>query len=126
MPITRKSAKSKGVRLQNRIVRKLHERFGALEEGDIKPAVMGESGIDIILSPAAKKLIPFDIESKNQERLNIWAALSQAKANAQDDRIPAVVFSRNRSPDYIALPFDAFLDLLCQCPTRRQDQTRTD
>lgn len=95
---------------------KLYSRFASLRPGDIKPAIMGESGVDIILSPHAKDLIPFDLEAKNQERLNIWEALKQARANAQEGRIPAVVFSRNREADYIALPFDAFLLLLPDVP----------
>ena len=38
---------------------------------------MGESGEDIQLSPAARKLIPFAFECKNQEKLNIWESLKQ-------------------------------------------------
>ena len=45
---------------------------------------MGESGEDIKLSPAARKLIPYSFECKNQEKLNIWEALSQAEENAGD------------------------------------------
>ena len=70
---------------------------------------MGETGIDIILSPAAKDIISLDIEAKNQEKLNIWKALEQAEANATEGRTPAVVFKRNRSKVYIAMEFELYL-----------------
>ena len=62
----------------------------------MKTAVMGESGEDIILSPAARDLIPYSFECKNQERLNIWSSLDQAEENC-NDRVPIVVIKRNRS-----------------------------
>ena len=40
---------------------------------------MGDSGEDILLSPAARKLFPFSVECKNQEKLNIWSSLEQAE-----------------------------------------------
>tara|TARA_R100001163_G_scaffold65834_1_gene65462 strand:- start:4579 stop:4821 length:243 start_codon:yes stop_codon:yes gene_type:complete len=72
---------------------------------------MGESGEDIILSPAARDLIPFSFECKNQERLNIWESLSQSEDNCGNNT-PAVVFKRNRSKTYIALELDEFLKLI--------------
>ena len=72
---------------------------------------MGESGEDIILSPAARDLIPFSFECKNQERLNIWESLSQAEQNC-DKYIPAVVFKRNRTKTYIALELEEFLKII--------------
>ena len=51
-----KSAKAKGKRLQNRVRDLLVEKYSkVLEEGDFKSTTMGESGIDIQLSPAARK-----------------------------------------------------------------------
>ena len=85
------SVKGKGRRLQNFLRDKIYDYFPSLREGDVKTAVMGESGEDIILSPAARDLIPFSFECKNQERLNIWESLSQSEENCGDN-IPAVVF----------------------------------
>lgn len=54
-----KSAKAKGKRLQNRVRDLLVEKYSkVLEEGDFKSTTMGESGIDIQLSPAARKKFP--------------------------------------------------------------------
>ena len=105
------SAKGKGRRLQNYLRDKLYDYFPSLRQGDIKTAVMGESGEDIILSPAARDLIPFSFECKNQERLNIWDSLSQSEENCEEN-IPAVVFKRNRSKTYIAFELDEFLKII--------------
>ena len=62
-----RSAKNKGKRLQNQVRDQLLENFKQLEPDDIKSTTMGESGEDIQLSPAARKLIPYAIECKNQD-----------------------------------------------------------
>ena len=78
-----RSAKNKGKRLQNSVRDILLETFTQLEEDDIKSTTMGESGEDIQLSPAARKLIPYAIECKNQEKINIWESLKQAESNSE-------------------------------------------
>lgn len=88
------SCKAKGRKLQNWIHALLHKLFPILEEDDIAPRPMGSTGEDIILSPAAQKLVFVSTEAKNQETLSIWSAIKQAEANATK-RIPVVVFARN-------------------------------
>ena len=108
-----RSAKAKGRRLQDFIVETIYKKFnGVLRDGDVKPAIMGESGIDVKLSPAAEDVIPFDIEAKNQEKLNIWSAINQAEENAKENRIPIVVFKRNRSKTYAVIEWERLLELL--------------
>ena len=82
-----------------------------LETNDIESQVMGMSGEDIVLSPAAKKVIQYSFECKNQERLNLWGSLEQADGNS-DNRQPVLVFKRNRSKIYVAIEFDHFIELL--------------
>ena len=53
-----RSAKAKGRRLQNKIRDLLLEEFKELEPDDIRTAIMGETGEDIKLSPAARRKIP--------------------------------------------------------------------
>ena len=106
------SAKAKGRRLQNLIVGKLRRAFrGIIPEDNIRAAIMGETGVDIKLSALARKYIPFAIESKNQEKINVWRAIAQAEANKKENK-PAVVFTRNRAEVYIVLRFDDFVELL--------------
>ena len=56
---------------------------------------MGQSGEDLQFSPAARRVYPLSIEAKNQENLNWWKALDQAKANAPDGTEPTVVGKKN-------------------------------
>ncbi len=106
------SRKSKGRRLQNKIRDLLLEHYSdKLEKDDIRCAVMGESGEDLKLSPAARKLIPYSFECKNQEKLNIWDSLEQAEKNS-DDYGPVLIFKRNRSKIYAVLEMSDFLELL--------------
>ena len=79
-----KSAKAKGRNLQNLVRVKLRSIFvdlwtkmPRLEYDDIKSQTMGMGGEDIVLSPIAKKLIPYSFECKNTERLNLWGSLKQ-------------------------------------------------
>ena len=72
---------------------------------------MGMSGEDIVLSPAAKKVINYSFECKNQERLNLWKSLEQAESNCEG-RNPVLVFKRNRSKIYVAIEFDHFIEII--------------
>ena len=106
-----RSAKNKGKRLQNKVKDLLLETFNQLEPDDIRSAIMGESGEDIKLSPAARKLIPYSFECKNQEALNIWSSLEQAETNA-GDYDPVLIFKRNRSKTYAVINIEKFIELI--------------
>ena len=106
-----RSAKSKGRRLQNQVKDILLEAFTELEPDDIRTAIMGETGEDIKLSPAARKQIPFSFECKNQEKINIWSSLEQAEENSGDSK-PVLIFKRNRSKTYAVLEIEYFISLI--------------
>lgn len=113
-----KSAKAKGRNLQNLVRDKLRSIFvdlwskmPRLEYDDIKSQTMGMGGEDIVLSPVAKKLIPYSFECKNTERLNLWKSLEQADGNSED-RMPVLVIKRNRSKVYAVIEFDNFLNMI--------------
>ena len=106
------SGKAKGRRLQNKIRDLLLEHFSdKLEQDDIRSQIMGMSGEDIVLSPAARKLFPFSVECKAQEKLSIWSSLEQAEGNS-GDHTPLLIFKRNRSKTYAVLEFEELLKLL--------------
>ena len=108
-----KSSKAKGRRLQNFVRDMLREIYTPLlHEDDIKSQTMGMTGEDIILTPAARKLIPFSFECKNVERLQMWRAIDQCETNIKDASCPAVVFKKNGKQPYIAIPFNKFCDIL--------------
>ena len=113
-----KSVKAKERNLQNLVRDKLRKIFvdewtkvPRLEDDDIKSQTMGMGGEDIVLSPIAKKLIPYSFECKNTEKLNIWGALEQCEDNCED-RQPVVVFKRNRSKTYAVIELDNLLKLI--------------
>jgi hypothetical protein len=107
------SRKAKGRKLQDFTRDIFRDIFRyKLEKEDIESRQMGGAGVDVILTPASKKLIPFDIECKNQERFNLNEAMKQAVANTQKDRIPIVVFSKNQDDVYVSLKFIDFVELM--------------
>jgi hypothetical protein len=113
-----KSAKAKGRNLQNLVRDKLRKifveewkLFPKLENDDIKSQTMGMGGEDIVLSPTAKKLIPYSFECKNTERLNLWGSLQQCQDNCED-RTPVLVFKKNRSKVYAVIEFDTLIKLI--------------
>jgi len=106
------SGKAKGRRLQNKVRDVLLEHFSEeLEPDDIRAAIMGETGEDIKLSPAARRLIPYSFECKNQEKLNIWSSLEQAEENS-GDYPPVLIFKRNRSKTYVTVELEEFMKLI--------------
>ena len=106
-----RSAKNKGKRLQNKVRDLILEKFNKLETDVVRSITMGDSGEDILLSPAARKLFPFSVECKNQEKLNIWSSLEQAETNS-GNHPPLLIFKRNRTKTYAVLEFDRLLELL--------------
>ena len=108
-----RSAKNKGKRLQNDVRDLILETFTELEPDDVRSTTMGDSGEDVLLSPAARKLFPFSVECKNREKLNIWSSLQQAEDNA-GPHTPLVVFKRNRSKTYISMEINDLMRLLSE------------
>jgi len=107
------SAKAKGRRLQQETVDIILEYFPELTEKDVRSIPMGTQGSDVWLSPVASERFPFDIECKNQERLNIWGSLEQAKQDNRDEgKYPLLVFSRNYTPTYVAMELEDFMELM--------------
>ena len=86
--------------------------FPELEDDDIKSQSMGMTGEDIVLSPAARKAIPYSFECKNVERLQFWASVEQAEANCKNGATPAIVVKKNRRDPMVAISLDKFIKLI--------------
>tara|TARA_B100000945_G_scaffold306812_1_gene294637 strand:+ start:866 stop:1282 length:417 start_codon:yes stop_codon:yes gene_type:complete len=106
------SAKAKGRRLQQQVVGDLLSEFPHLSEDDIRSTSMGAGGEDILMSCAARTSIPFSFEAKNQERVNIWSSIEQARSNCPKDVNPAVVFKKNNEQPQVVIPWKVFLKLI--------------
>lgn len=108
--------KNKGKRLQNTVTLKFRSLFSdILSADDIQSQTMGMSGADVVLSPSAKNLIPFDIECKNVETImssTMMSALEQAESNTGEGRIPLLIVKSNHQPERVVLKLDDFLALV--------------
>ena len=63
-----KSRKAKGRLLQNLVRDKIQRLFPSLGKDDIRTSLMSENGADVkLISLMARKLMPYDIETKNRE-----------------------------------------------------------
>jgi hypothetical protein len=108
--MTPKSAKAKGRRLAAEFAGMVQDKL-KLPAEDVRVTPAGVTGSDLTMSLRALEVFPYDVESKNVEKLNIWDALDQVTKRA--GRLsPLVVFSRNRADTYVALRADDFLDLV--------------
>ena len=112
MTISVRSAKNKGARLQNHIRDRLRAVFSSLHEDDILAQPMGQSGSDIILTPAARELIKYSFEAKAFAKFSMYSHMEQASANARPDETPIVVFRADRKKAMVMVDFEHFIKLI--------------
>jgi len=103
------SAKAKGRRLQQWVVKQLIETFDIHPE-DIKSCSMGAGGEDVVMARAAREKFPYSVECKNVEKLNIWDAYDQAKANAGNYE-PIVIMKKNGKKPLVIIDAEYFINL---------------
>ena len=104
------SAKAKGRNLQKWVVSKLIEHL-QLDEEDLESRPMGSSGEDIIMGKLSRQKFPYSVECKNQEKVNVWEAYSQAEQNCKGYE-PVVVIKRNRQKPLVLIDAEHFVDLI--------------
>jgi len=96
--ITIASAKAKGRSLPTKARQDLIEALG-IDPGDIKVTPGGCAGIDLYLSPEARKKFPYGTECKNVEKLNFWSSWDQAATNAEKEGLkPMLLVKKNGLP----------------------------
>ena len=107
-----KAAKQKGRLGQNEIRDKLLETFPELEPDDIKGCVMGDTGEDIQLSPAARKMLPLSIEVKRRKTglQTAYNYLEQASSHNKGE--PVVCYRSDRKPWIVMIGLDHYTQLL--------------
>ena len=69
---------------------------------------MGASGEDLIMARDARQKFPFSIECKNQEKLNVYDAYSQACANSGDHE-PILFMKKNRKKPLVVVDAEYFI-----------------
>ena len=107
-----RQAKQKGRLGQQEIRDKLLETFPDLEPDDIKSTIMGDSGADIQLSPAARKKIPLSIEVKRRksELKTVYSFIEQATKHSGEE--PVVFFRSDRKPWVVMIGLEHYMELL--------------
>jgi|TARA_R100000234_G_scaffold66134_1_gene40417 hypothetical protein len=107
-----KSAKAKGRLGQQEVRDKLLETFPDLHPDDIKSTVMGDSGEDIQLSPAARKIIPLSIEVKRRKNdlRTVYNYIDQASSHKGGE--PVVFYRSDRKPWVVMIGMEHYMSLL--------------
>jgi len=111
-----RSGKTKGQEFQKWVVRQLRLNYcldrdeSSCFDGDVQAQPMGQSGVDVKLSPHARQLIPFDIECKRAEKWNVHEWWSQTETNAK--AVPLLVMKRNHKEPLALIKFEDLLDLM--------------
>ena len=110
--ITVQSAKAKGAKLQKSVCKGLLDTFPSLTPDDVRSCSMGSNGADVLLSSAAKALIPYDIECKARASgfTALYDALEQADTHGSLE--PIAVVKQDRRKPLVVMDFDHFLKLL--------------
>lgn len=106
------SSKAKGRNFQKLVRDLLLQTFPELEPDDIRSTAMGQQGEDLQLSPAARKLIPYQIECKSKAKSQIHTYYHQAKEHGKHE--PLVIVKMDRDIPLAIVSLNHFLELLRQ------------
>lgn len=71
---------------------------------------MGAGGEDILLSPAARSLLPVSIECKSRANWAFYKDLDQAIANAPKDTQPILVVKANNKKPVVIVDAEYFFN----------------
>ena len=107
-----RTGKAKGRLGQQEVRDRLLQNFPDLHPDDIKSTVMGDTGADIQLSPAARKMIPLSIEVKRRKGglKTVYAYMEQASKHGKGE--PVVFFRADRQPWIVITGVEHYMDLI--------------
>ena len=104
------SRRKKGKRLQNTIRQKLLDTFPHLNADDVRVAANGENGADVKLSKIAKRLFPYQVEAKNQEKFKtLYSFWRQTKRHGRLE--PVLICKMNGEKPIAVIDLDHFFFL---------------
>ena len=105
--------KSRGRSFQQEIRDSILDTFKQLEADDVKSTSMGASGEDVQLSPAARKLLPIQIECKRvKSAKGLYNWYNQAKAHGKHE--PVVFIRADREKPLVLLSATTYLEVMKQ------------
>lgn len=92
-------------------------RLFGLEPDDVKSTTMGETGVDIQFSPAARRLLgPLAVECKCRETLVVPTVFWEHAAK-YPNQTPLLIHRRNRTEALVTIKFEYFLEILQKMTT---------
>ncbi len=111
------SAKAKGRKLQQLVrdqLRLILKSFDStIVDDDVESRGMGQNGVDVILSPAAKRILPLDIECKAQEACNVttefWDHFGKYKSKPT---VKLLIHRRNHTEALVTIRWEDFVKFL--------------
>lgn len=109
--MTPQSRKAKGRNLQKLVVKKILALMPQLTPDDVRSTSMGASGVDVLLSNAAKSAFPYAPECKSRNRISIYTWFNQCVGNAGNEH-PVLVIKQNNSEPLAIVTLDHFLQLV--------------
>ena len=114
-PMSPRSAKAKGRKLQTWVVDKILALFPSLSSLDVKSTPMGVNGVDVQLSSLAQKFFPYDIECKNTERTKTIYNYYEQAIDHTNGGEPLVIIKMNRQKPLAIVDAEHFMEMtLCQ------------
>jgi hypothetical protein len=117
---TGQGPKAKGRTFEKEVVASILATYPELiSEHDVLFRSMGSIGADIILSEAARAVLPLAIECKRVgrlENLDLNGAMKQAKANCPTELVPCVVYREDRHDTFVSLTVGGFMALMKTMP----------
>lgn len=114
------NAREKGKRKELEIAKILNNAFGTNVRRTPCSGGLSIKG-DIIDINQSSILSRFHFEIKNQEKLNIWRALSQSQSDCPVGKIPLVVYSKAFEDNYVTLRLNDFIPLLQELEEQRDE-----
>lgn len=104
------SAKAKGRTFQQMVKAAILAKNPELEDDDVRSTSMGAGGEDLQLSPAARRLVPFQIECKSRARISVYEWFKQAAEHGKHE--PLLIVKQDRSEPLAIIRADTLLGLI--------------
>lgn len=105
--------KAKGRARQQEAVKILLKTFPELSSDDLRSTPMGSAGEDILMSPQARKLLPWNIEVKGGKAFNLVKACKQADERETRNYQPVAIGRYDRDKTwYATIELDYLLELI--------------
>ncbi|MNS16443.1 hypothetical protein D3C86_1365240 [compost metagenome] len=114
MAISVQARKAKGRKHQQKVARAILDTFDTLSEDDVRSCSMGSNGADILMSSAAKALVPYEIECKARASgyTSLYDDMDQARTHGSLE--PVLIVKQDRRKELVVMTMDHWLELIAR------------